>query len=182
MLSYLREKLGRILPYAALMLALGVVCVVIARAADEPLMYVLAAADVLTGLLLLALMSRNALRDILLWKRLGCVEEALTDWRTAAREEGSVRLGQRFLFYNAGCAEYSSIRAMYEGRETMYHTNGEFTRYAVLYIETTGKPRPVLQLNITKLPSEAWVDAVISRIMDAVAAKNPQVILRRPSL
>ncbi|MBQ7849664.1 MAG: hypothetical protein IJ343_08100 [Clostridia bacterium] len=182
MLSYLREKLGRILPCAMLMLALGGVCVVIAVAAEEPLMYAVAAADVLIGLFLLALTGRNALRDILLWRRLGCVEEALTDFRTAAREEGGVRLGRRFLFYNAGCAEYASIRAMYEGRDTMYHTNGEFTRYAVLYIETAGKPQPILQLNITRLPSEAWVDAVISRIMGAVAEKNPQVILRRPNL
>ena len=182
MLAYLREKLGRILPYAALMLALGVVCVVIARAADEPLMYVLAAADMLIGLFLLALTGRNALRDILLWRRLGCVKEALEDRRTAVREEGGVLLGKRFLFFNAGCAEYSSIRAMYEGRDTMYHTNGKHTNYAVLSIETDGKIRPILQLNITALPSEGWVDAVVSRIMGAVAERNPQVILRRPNL
>lgn len=32
------------------------------------------------------------------------------------------------------------------------------------------------------LPSEGWVDAVVSRIMGAVAERNPQVILRRPNL
>lgn len=133
MLSYLREKLARILPYAALMLVLGGACVVIALAAEEPLMYVLAAADMLIGLFLLALTGRNALRDILLWRRLGCVEEALEDRRTAVREED-------------------------------------------------GKIRPILQLNITALPSEGWVDAVVSRIMGAVAERNPQVILRRPNL
>lgn len=184
MLAYLWAALIGSLPAVAIVMAMGAGAIVLARVANEQALYLLGVLLIIGGLALLVAAGKDALRALLLWRKLGCTDEALEDWHTASREKNGIRLGRRFLFYKGACIEYGGICAMFPEREVRYRAQGLSTSYAILYMETenSSKPFPLLRLEIARQSSPEQIDTLFNRIMKTVAERNAHVRLCKPDL
>lgn len=179
MIRYITDHLRRFFPVLLIPIGLGTL-LAIAAPKDSAAFY-FGVGFVLLILLFLLIQVISLMGNLRQCKQNGMLEAFLADYQKARPIDNGLRLGEHFLFANTDFAQYSSIRSLHASISREHNHNGGTQIFFDLHAGIAGG----VTLNILRKRQSASVSAYdaersFERVMDEIAAKNPDVRITPP--
>lgn len=179
MFRYVKDQLGRFFPVLLIPMGLGILLAVVASTGSAAFFVGIG----LTALVLLMLCYQTfaMLGNLMNCKKAGMLDAFLADYQKAKFVANGLRMGEHFLFWDTVYVQYSDVRSLHASITKEHNHNGGVLVYYDLNAGVAGgTTMTILRLSPRDSLSPSDVNLTFTRVMNDIAAKNPNVRITPP--